>query len=111
MFPLIHRLPLRGSAGFFRAAKLIHTRELSLFWQASPSGVTVSRAAIIIKKTTAPLSTQRSALKRKLRVAILPHLKTMSPTRDMVFIYKANFNATTQEITTYVNAILAKSSN
>jgi ribonuclease P protein component len=76
-------------------------------WLAAPEGAVISQAAIIIKKTAAPLSTQRTELKRKLRSVILPHLK-QSPAIQIVFVYKGQLAATTPQIKTYVDNLYTK---
>jgi ribonuclease P protein component len=106
MLPKAHRLPLRGSRSFFQTARSVHTRKLSLFW--NPNSTASSKATISVKKSAAPLSTQRSLIKRRLRALVLSHLS--APTsihRDIFLVYKGKPNPTYQELAADVEKIFA----
>lgn len=106
MLPKPHRFPLRGSRSFFQTARTVHIRSLSLFWE--PNADQSSKATVSVKKTAAPLATQRSLIKRRLRTLVLPYLNTPTALHNnYVLIYKGKPDPTYQELAADVEKIFA----
>lgn len=85
MLPQQNRLQLRNQPDFFQHAKRVYSPLFIIFWQKNTQPI--FQATVIVSKKVSGKSTERNALKRKVRNALLPYSKENRSVKVIISVH------------------------